>query len=151
MQLWKQKQKYHLKEIWQLSSFKKNIVKFPEVEKVCEKIRTVFGKIDPHLLKFWLFVKSSEVTLLSADFTKVFVSILRRKMEQIILAYGFPKETVTAIKILHKNTKATVCSPDGDIDAFDIVTGVLHEDTLALFLFMIGLDYVLSTSIDLMK
>ena len=43
-----------------------------------------------------------------------------------------------------------VSSLDGDAD-FDIVTGVLHEDTLALYLFIICLDYVLRTSIDLIK
>ena len=31
---------------------------------------------------------------------------------------------------------------------FDIVTGVLQEDTLAPYLFIICLDYVLRTSID---
>ena len=33
-------------------------------------------------------------------------------MEQIILAYGPPKETITIIMMLYKNTKAMVCLPD---------------------------------------
>ena len=41
-----------------------------------------------------------------------------------------------------------VCSPDGDIEYFDIVAGVLQGDTLAPYLFIICLDYVLRTSID---
>ena len=37
-----------------------------------------------------------------------------------------------------------------ETDYFDIVAGVL-QDTLALYLFIICLDYMLRTSIDLMK
>ena len=69
-------------------------------------------------------------------------------MEQILLAYGIPKETVAAITILYRNTKVKVRSPDGDTEYFDIVAGVLQEDTLAPYLFIICLDYVLRTSID---
>ena len=71
-------------------------------------------------------------------------------MEQILLAYDLHKETVAAIMILYKNMKVKVCSLDGDKDYFNIVTGVLQRDTLVPYLF-ICLDYVLRTSIDLMK
>ena len=63
-------------------------------------------------------------------------------MEQILLAYGLPKETVAAITILYRNTKVKVWSPDGDTDYFDIVAGVLQGDLLAPYLFIICLDYV---------
>ena len=53
--------------------------------------------------------------------------------------------------MLYKNMKVKVRSPDGDIDYFDIVAGVLQGDTLAPFLFIICLDYVLRMSIDRMK
>ena len=69
-------------------------------------------------------------------------------MEQILLAYGLPKETVAAITILYRNTKVKVRSPDGDTEYFDIVARVLQGDTLAPYLFIICLDYVLRTSID---
>ena len=69
-------------------------------------------------------------------------------MEQILLAYGLPKETVAAITILYRNTKVKVRSPDGDTEYFDIVAGVLQGDTLAPNLFIICLEYVLRTSID---
>ena len=49
---------------------------------------------------------------------------------------------------LFRNTKVKVRSPDRDTDYFDIVAGVLQEDTLAPYLFIIYLDYVLRTSID---
>ena len=41
-----------------------------------------------------------------------------------------------------------VRSPDGDTEYFDIVAGVSQGDTLAPYLFIICLDYVLRTSID---
>ena len=69
-------------------------------------------------------------------------------MEQIILAYGLPKESVAAITILYKNTKVKVRSPDGDTEYFDIVAGVLQGDTLSPYHFIICLDYMLRTSID---
>ena len=69
-------------------------------------------------------------------------------MEQILLAYGLPKETIAAITILYRNTKVKIHSLDGDTEYFDIVAGVLQGDTLAPYLFIICLDYVLRTSID---
>ena len=41
-----------------------------------------------------------------------------------------------------------VRSPDGDTEYFDIVAGILQGDTLAPYLFIFCLDYVLRTSID---
>ena len=90
-------------------------------------------------------------TILFVDFLKAFDSIHRGKIEQILLAYDLPKETVTAIIMLYKNTKVKVCLPDGDTDYFDIVAGVLQRDTLAPYLFIICLDYVLRTSVNKMK
>ena len=69
-------------------------------------------------------------------------------MEQILLAYGLPKETVAAIMILYRNTKVKVRLPDGDTEYFNIVAGVFQGDTLAPYLFIICLDYVFRTSID---
>ena len=62
-------------------------------------------------------------------------------MEQILLAYGLPKETVAAITILYRITKSKVRSPDEDTEYFDIVAEVLQGDMLAPYLFIICLDY----------
>ena len=71
--------------------------------------------------------KKLKATLLFIDFYKAFDSIHRGKTEQILLAYGFPKETVSTIMMLHKNTKVKVKvrSADGYTKFFDIVAGVL--------------------------
>ena len=96
----------------------------------------VWGSIRVHLL--WV----------RPCFSSSVLHVWLGKMEQILLAYGIPKETVAAITILYRNTKVKVRSPDGDTEYFDIVAGVLQGDTLAPYLFIIYLDYVLRTSID---
>ena len=115
----------------------------------CTFIFTLFVKL---FLKVFLhtFLLNTNYLLtdLFVDFTKAFDSIHRGKMEQILLAYGLPKETVAAITIIYRNTKVEVRSPDGDTEYFDIVAGILQGDTLAPYLFIICLDYVLRTSID---
>ena len=95
--------------------------------------------------------KNLVATISFVDFTNDFDSVHRGKLEQILLANGLPKETVAAMMMLYRNTKVKVRSPDGDTDYFDIVAGVLQGDTLAPYLFIICLDYVLRMSIDKMK
>ena len=60
--------------------------------------------------------KNLKATLLFVDFTNAFDSIDRGKVEQILLAYGLPKETVAVITILYRNTKVKVRPLDGDTE-----------------------------------
>ena len=53
--------------------------------------------------------------------------------------------------ILYRNTKVKVRFPDGDTDYFDIVAGIQQGNTLAPYLFIICLEFVLWTSIDKIK
>ena len=69
-------------------------------------------------------------------------------MFQILKLYGIPDKIVSAIRALYTSTKAKVVSPDGDTEVFDIQARVLQGDTLAPFLFILVLDYVLRISID---
>ena len=85
--------------------------------------------------------KILQATILFVDFTKTFDSIHRQKMEQILLAYGLPKETIAVIMILYRNTKVKV----------GIVAGVLQGDTLVPYLFIICLNYGVRTSMDKIK
>ena len=106
-----------------------------------QKLRKFFGRIK---VVFWrnqsttsqilricqilggVHAKNLKATSLFVNFSKVFDSIHRGKMEQILLAYALPKETVTAIMMFYKNTEVKVCSSDEDTDFFDIVASVLQ-------------------------
>ena len=71
-------------------------------------------------------------------------------MEQILLAYILPKDSVIAVIMLYKNTKAMACTPSGVTD-FDIFPQVLQGNTYVLYLFIIYLDYILRMLIDQLK
>ena len=81
--------------------------------------------------------KNVKATLLYIDFSKAFDSIHKGKIEQILRAYGLPKETLTTLIILYKNTNAMFHSPNGDTNLFDIVPGVFQRDTLSPYMFII--------------
>ena len=53
--------------------------------------------------------------------------------------------------MFYRNTKVKVRSFDGETDYFDIVAGVLQGDTLAPYVFIVCLDYVLRTYVDKIK
>ena len=57
---------------------------------------------------------------------------------------AYPKK---AIMMPYKNTKVKVRS----LDYFNIYAGMLQGDTLALYLFIICLNHVLTTSFDILK
>ena len=128
----------------------------PKIDNILRKKQNSFQRNRPTTSQILIIrrilegvrAKNLQATLIFVDFTKAFNSIHRGKMEQILLAYSLPKETIAAITILYKNTKVKVRSPDGDAKYFDIVTGVLQGVTLAPYLFIICLDYMLRTSID---
>ena len=128
------------------SILKKNQNGFRRNRSTTSQIFTIRRTLEGVLVK-----KNLQVITLFVNFTKAFDSIHREKMERILLAFGIPKETAAAITILYRNTKVKVRSPDEYTDYFDIVAGVLQGDTLAQYLFIICLDYVLRTSIDKIK
>ena len=88
-----------------------------------------------------------EAVISFIDFRKAFDSINRDRMFQILQAYGIPETVVNAIKVMYRDTSATVTTPEGQTDPFVIGTGVLQGDPLAPFLFIIVLDYALRSSI----
>ena len=117
----------------------------------------VFGVIDPRRHKFWWSVEFLKLYEKKTQRQQYYLLTSPRplipytgKIEQMLLAYGLPKETVAAI-MLYINTKVKVRSLNGDTDYFGIVAGVLQGDTLAPYLFIICLVYVLRTFIDKIK
>ena len=67
---------------------------------------------------------------------------------EILKAYGVPEEIVKAIEVLYVNTTVQVLSPDVDTDFFNIYADVLQGDTLALYLFIVALDYAMRIAIQ---
>ena len=68
-------------------------------------------------------------------------------MLKILKAYGIPDSIIQGINIMYSDTEAKVLSPDGETDAFTIHAGVLQGDTLAPYLFIIVLDYIMRQAI----
>ena len=74
---------------------------------------------------------NKELTLCFVDFRKAFDSISRQAIFDILPLYGIPKPIVEAIKSLYVNTVATVITPDGETELFDI-TAVYSKATPSL-------------------
>ena len=70
-------------------------------------------------------------------------------MFEILALYGIPEPLIEAIRVLYTNTTSTIMTPDGETEPIDIMAGILQGDTLAPFLFIVVLDYVLRKSLDL--
>ena len=77
------------------------------------------------------------------DVKKVFDSINREKMFDMLLAYGIPSLSVKGIQGLYLDTVAHVITEDGNIDFFPIIAGVQQGDTLVPYLIIIILDYAM--------
>jgi len=77
------------------------------------------------------------------DFSKAFDSVDWNYIENILLAYDVPKSLVDAIMSLYYNAQASVKVGSNISESFDLGVGVLQGDTLAPYLFVIVLDWVL--------
>ena len=86
-------------------------------------------------------------SLLFIDFKKAFDSVHRGMMLKILEAYGIPQELVRSICQLYKGTQARVLTADGETEYFDLMAGVLQGDTLAPYIFVIIIDYVMRKTI----
>ena len=81
--------------------------------------------------------------IIFVDFKKAFDSIDRGKMLKMLAAYGIPSIITNAIALFYENTEARIITIDGETEFFKISKGVLQGDTLAPFLFIITLDYIM--------
>ena len=86
--------------------------------------------------------------LLFIDFSKAFDSVDREEMFKIIAAYGVPEKIVNSICVMYQDTSVVVLTPDGTTESFTVSAGVQQGDTLAAFLFIIVLDYVLRHALN---
>ena len=65
----------------------------------------------------------------------------------MLRAYHVPEQLISAIMALYCAMRAAVMTPDGLSDPFETSSGVLQGDTLAPFLFVLVLDWVLRTAL----
>ena len=87
--------------------------------------------------------KNLPLYILFVDFKKAFDSIKRSTMFRILRHYGIPAKIVRAIQAIYKNSKSAVLEEGKLSEEFDVTTGVLQGDSLAPFLFIITMDYIL--------
>ena len=59
-------------------------------------------------------------------------------------AYGIPDAIVNLIDRMYTDTTAKVITADGLTEIFKILAGVMQGDTLAPYLFIIVIDYIMS-------
>ena len=91
--------------------------------------------------------RKKDVVITFVDFSKAFDSVDRTALGQIIRLYGVPEELAGPIMALYRDTTATVRTTDGPTELFPTTTGILQGDTLAPYLFVVVMDYVLRTSL----
>ena len=92
-------------------------------------------------------IRQSSLICVFVDFRKAFDSVSREALPLVLRAYNVPAQLVTAIMAVYQDTRAAVVTPDGLSDIFYTSSGVLQGDTLAPFLFVILLDWVLRTAL----
>ena len=93
-------------------------------------------------------IASRKASIVFADFSKAFDSINKGAMLHVLHLYGLPDKTIAGIKTMYDNPETFVLSPDGATDSFFTTTGILQGDTLAPYLFLIVVDYILRISLD---
>ena len=91
--------------------------------------------------------RQANLIVVFIDFKKAFDSVARGALSLVLRAYNVPQQLVSAIMAMYQGTRAAVATPDGPSDLFDTSSGVLQEDTLAPFLFVRVLDWVLRTAL----
>ena len=94
-------------------------------------------------------IGNRSAAIVFVDFSKAFDSINREALFHILGLYGIPDPLVKAIKLLYDNSFSRVQTIDGLTEFFETLIGVLQGDTLAPFLFIVVLDYVLRNSMSL--
>ena len=131
----------------------------PKIENILQKNQDGFRRsrsMTSQILTIrWILegvhAKNLKATTLFVDFTKAFDSIYRGKMEQILLVYGLPKETIAAIMMLYRNTKVKARSPEGDRLVQHCCRCTARRQISPIPLFHLSRHCVLRTLIDKIK
>ena len=82
-------------------------------------------------------------TIIFFDFSKAFDSIDRRAISIVLSKYGASELLIANVMQFYIGTSAVVATAHGNTEYFSTTSGVLQGDSLAPFLFITLLDYVL--------
>ena len=82
------------------------------------------------------------------DFSKAFDSVNTNALFKILRHYGIPCKITAAITAMYTNCSSQLCLGNHFSKAFSITKGVLQGNTLAPFLFIIVVDYILQQTDD---
>ena len=93
-------------------------------------------------------ITNRKASIVFADISKAFNSMNRSAMLHNLYLYGLPGKINAGIKTMYENPETFVLSPDEATDFFFKTTGILRGDTLAPYLFIIVVDYILRISFD---
>ena len=88
-------------------------------------------------------LNDKKYSMVFIDFQKAFDSIDRKAMINILRNIGIPEKIVRAIACMYDKTINKVCINGIFTKEFETKTGILQGDTLAPFLFIVVMDYVL--------
>ena len=88
-------------------------------------------------------VSKCMATIIFLDFNKAFDSIDSQAIPIVLSNYGIPELLIANIMQLYIGTSVVVATAHGNTEIFSTTSGVLQRDSLALFLFITLLDYVL--------
>ena len=88
-------------------------------------------------------VSKRMTTIIFFDFCTASDSIDRRAISIVLSKYGVSELLIANVMQFHIGTSAVVATAHGNTEYFSITSGVLQGDSLAPFLFITLLDYVL--------
>ena len=91
--------------------------------------------------------RKRSIVAVFVDFSKAFDCVDRKALENILAFYNVHTSFIKAIMSLYTCTTACVRTTSGCTDEFDTTSGVLQGDTLAPYLFVIVMDYIMRTSL----
>ena len=122
----------------------------------CEKNRQDSDQEDHVVIKFFVLRSILEeclewntpLIINFIDFQKVFDSIHRPTLWNILKEYGVPEKYVNIIKILYENSKCVVKVNNSLTDWFFIKTGVRQGCILSPLLFGITIDWVMKWNME---
>ena len=90
--------------------------------------------------------RDAKLVAIFVDFCKAFDSVSWDQMEAILTAYQIPSELVAAVMSMYCGARAGIQNEAGEVvdeNQFSLSVGVLQGDTLAPYLFILVMDFVL--------